>query len=134
MKLSKLFAAGCASLMFMNGAYATAVTDLLQQYQKQGAQQFDAQAGKTLWTHSFGVSSEGKDRRCATCHTEDLRQTGKHMKTGKSIEPLAPSVNTKRLTDVAEIEKWFKRNCEWTLGRECSAQEKGDFLSFIRMQ
>lgn len=134
MKLSKLFAAGCASLIFMSGASATALTDLLQQYQKQGAQQFDAQAGKTLWTHSFGVSSEGKDRRCATCHTEDLRQTGKHMKTGKSIEPLAPSVNTKRLTDVAEIEKWLKRNCEWTLGRECSAQEKGDFLSFISMQ
>lgn len=134
MKLSKLFAAGCSSLIFMSGASATALTDLLQQYQKQGAQQFDAQAGKTLWTHSFGVSSEGKDRRCATCHTEDLRQTGKHMKTGKSIEPLAPSVNTKRLTDVAEIEKWLKRNCEWTLGRECSAQEKGDFLSFISMQ
>ena len=133
MKTTTLFVAAFASLIF-GGAHATAVTDLLQQYQAQGAKQFEAQAGKTLWTRSFGVSSEGKERRCATCHTEDLRQTGKHIKTGKSIEPLAPSVNTKRLTEIAEIEKWFKRNCEWTLGRECSPQEKGDFLSYIRMQ
>ena len=133
MKVRTLFAVAFTSLIF-NVAHATAVTDLLQKYQTQGAQQFEAQAGKTLWTRSFGVSSEGKERRCATCHTEDLRQTGKHIKTGKNIDPLAPSVNTKRLTDIAEIEKWFKRNCEWTLGRECSAQEKGDFLSFIRLQ
>jgi len=133
MKTSTLFAVAFTILTF-NAAHATAVTDLLQKYQAQGAQQFEAQAGKTLWTRSFGVSSEGKERRCATCHTEDLRQTGKHIKTGKVIEPLAPSVNTKRLTDIAEIEKWFKRNCEWTLGRECSVQEKGDFLSYILMQ
>lgn len=133
MKTSKLFAVLCTSLIF-NTAHATAVTDLLQQYQTQGAKQFEAQAGKALWTRSFGVSSEGKERRCATCHTEDLRQTGKHIKTGKTIEPLAPSVNSKRLTDIAEIEKWFKRNCEWTLGRECNAQEKGDFLSYISTQ
>lgn len=133
MKTSTLIAVVFASLIF-NSAHATAVTDLLQQYQAQGAGQFEAQAGKTLWTRSFGMSAEGKERRCATCHTEDLRQTGKHIKTGKTIEPLAPSVNTRRLTDIAEIEKWFKRNCEWTLGRECNAQEKGDFLSYIRMQ
>lgn len=131
--ISKLAALMCAGLTF-SVAHATALTDLLQKYQTQGAQQFEAQAGKTLWTRSFGISSEGKERRCSTCHTEDLRQAGKHIKTGKNIDPLAPSVNTKRLTDIAEIEKWLKRNCEWTLGRECSAQEKGDFLSFISMQ
>lgn len=133
MKTGRLFIAICASLIF-SASHATVATDLLQKYQAQGAKQFDASAGKALWTRSFGMSSEGKERRCATCHTEDLRRSGKHIKTGKNIEPLAPSVNSKRLTDVAEIEKWFKRNCEWTLGRECSAQEKGDFLSYISMQ
>jgi hypothetical protein len=133
MKTKIILAAMFTSLIF-SSVYAAPVAELLQQYQAQSARPFDAQAGKTLWTRSFGVSSEGKERRCATCHTEDLRQAGKHIKTGKLIEPLAPSVNTKRLTDSAEIEKWFKRNCEWTLGRECSAQEKGDFLSYIRMQ
>ncbi|MFK5970948.1 MAG: DUF1924 domain-containing protein [Candidatus Marithrix sp.] len=31
-----------------------------------------------------------------------------------------------------QIRKWFKRNCKWTLGRECNAQEKGDILKFIQ--
>ena len=52
--------------------------------------------------------------------------------TGKAIEPLAPSANPKRLTDPEHIEKWFLRNCKWTLGRECTPQEKGDFLVMIR--
>ncbi len=115
-------------------AHASIVDGLLQKYQTQGAQQFDAAAGKALWTKSFGISAEGKERRCTTCHTDDLRRSGEHVKTGKKIEPLAPSVNSKRLTDVADIEKWFKRNCEWTLGRECSPQEKGNFLAYIRNQ
>lgn len=124
-----------AALIFVAPlAHANVVDGLLQQYQSQGAKQFDAQAGKTMWTKSFGMSSEGKERRCSTCHDDDLRRGGKHAKTGKAIDPLAPSVNSKRLTDVADIEKWFKRNCEWTLGRECNAQEKGDFLSYIRSQ
>jgi hypothetical protein len=33
-----------------------------------------------------------------------------------------------------QIEKWLRRNCNWTLGRECSAREKGDLLSFLRSQ
>ncbi|MEA3244387.1 MAG: DUF1924 domain-containing protein, partial [Pseudomonadota bacterium] len=33
--------------------------------------------------------------------------------------------------DGKKIEKWFKRNCKWTLGRECTAQEKADFLAYI---
>lgn len=44
---------------------------------------------------------------------------------------MAPSANPERLTDVRKIEKWFKRNCKWTLGRECSAQEKTDLLLYI---
>ena len=47
---------------------------------------------------------------------------------------MAPSVNPKRLTDRSKIEKWFKRNCKWTLGRECTPQEKGDILTFLLAQ
>jgi hypothetical protein len=56
------------------------------------------------------------------------------VKTGKRIEPMAVSVNPQRLGDMAKIEKWFRRNCKWTLGRACTAQEKGDLLSFLRQQ
>lgn len=129
-KLVLLLLLGSAPLAYANPA----LDKVLAGYRAAGAKTFDAQAGKALWTRSFGVSNEGKERRCSTCHTEDLRTQGKHVKTGKAIDPLAPSVNRERLTDAAKIEKWFKRNCEWTLGRECSAQEKGDFLAYIRTQ
>ncbi|TBR21868.1 MAG: DUF1924 domain-containing protein, partial [Candidatus Nitrosotenuis sp.] len=29
------------------------------------------------------------------------------------------------------VEKWFKRNCKETLERECTPQEKGDFLAYL---
>jgi hypothetical protein len=47
---------------------------------------------------------------------------------------MAPSVNPKRLTNQAKIEKWLLRNCRWTLGRECTAEEKANFISFIKTQ
>ncbi len=123
-----------ATMLIATSASANVVDQLLQSYQQQGATAFNGDVGKSLWTKSFGTSSDGYDRKCSTCHTTDLRRAGKHAKTGKSIEPLAPSANSKRLSDAAEIEKWLKRNCQWTLGRECNAQEKGDFLTFIRTQ
>ncbi len=85
-----------------------------------------------MWAQIF--TSEGQERACTTCHGDNLKEPGKHAKTGKTIETLAPPVNPKRLTDTKEIEKWFLRNCKWTLGRECSPQEKGDFLVFLREQ
>ena len=74
----------------------------------------------------------GKVRNCSTCHGKDLRAPGKHTKSGKTIDPLAPSANKERLTDPKFIEKWFTRNCKWVLGRECTPQEKGDFLAYLR--
>jgi hypothetical protein len=47
---------------------------------------------------------------------------------------MALSVNPARLTDAKTVEKWFRRNCRWTLGRECTPQEKGDFIQFITSQ
>ncbi|HEY5599110.1 MAG TPA: DUF1924 domain-containing protein, partial [Candidatus Manganitrophaceae bacterium] len=85
-----------------------------------------------LWNQSFTDRESGEARSCASCHTADLRSAGKHAKTGKPIDPLAPSANPKRLTDAGFIEKWFKRNCKWTLGRECAPAEKGSVLLFLR--
>ena len=42
---------------------------------------------------------------------------------------MAVSVNPKRLSDPAKVEKWFGRNCRWTLGRDCTPQEKADFVA-----
>jgi hypothetical protein len=44
---------------------------------------------------------------------------------------MAASANPARYSDPAKVEKWFRRNCNEVLGRECSAQEKGDWLSYM---
>ncbi|MET0101498.1 MAG: DUF1924 domain-containing protein [Sedimenticola sp.] len=111
---------------------ASPVTDtLLAQYAAEGKGGMSAESGKSLWNEAFASPRSGDQRSCATCHTADLRADGEHKRTGKRIEPMAPSVNSKRLTDRKKIEKWFKRNCKWTLGRECTASEKGSFIMYI---
>ena len=113
-------------------AQADAVSEMEADYHAQGAGNFSAAAGEALWNKEFVNAKKGGKRSCATCHTADLKQQGKHTRTGKVIKPMAPKVNLKRFTNVKKIKKWFLRNCKWTLGRECTAQEKGDVLAFIK--
>jgi hypothetical protein len=121
-----------AASLVCSTARADVVSDLLKQYERLGASSFAAANAESMWTRTFADAKTGEKRRCSTCHHEDLRRSGKHAVTGKVIDPLAPSANPKRLTDPEHIEKWFSRNCKWTLGRECTPQEKGDFLVMIR--
>lgn len=87
---------------------------------------FSAERGRT-----FFESTHGSDWSCTSCHTEDPRATGRHAKTGKTIAPLAPAANPERFTSLSQAEKWFKRNCNDVLARECTAQEKGDVLTYL---
>jgi hypothetical protein len=121
------------TVLTAGGAQADAVDELLAEYRGQGAGPFSAAAGDALWEREF-TAADGSTRACTRCHTPDPRQPGRHAITGKAIEPLAPSANTKRLTGRRQVEKWLKRNCKWTLGRTCSPQEKGDLLTFLRDQ
>lgn len=122
-------------LTYSHWVLATAAVDeLLAQYRSAGAAKFSVEAGKTLWLQEFKEAKSGKVRQCATCHTDNLRNKGKHARTGKPIEPLATSVNPKSLTDIKKIRKWLTRNCKWTIGRECTPQEKGNVLTFIQAQ
>jgi len=127
-------AIGVLSMAVLPAAQADAVADALANYQTQGAASFDAQAGARRWTENFTDAETGKPINCASCHKQDLRQTGQHIRTLKPVEPMAPSANPQRLTDVKKIEKWFLRNCKGTWGRECTPQEKGDFLVYIQSQ
>ena len=110
---------------------AADLEQLLQRYARESERPFDAQAGAANWIREQAPKSGAQPRSCASCHGNSLTSEGRHVRTRKLIEPLAPSVNPKRLIDTVEIEKWFLRNCKWTWGRECTAQEKGDFLRFI---
>jgi mono/diheme cytochrome c family protein len=79
----------------------------------------------------FFQQTHGGEWSCASCHTDDPAGSGKHARTGKRIEPLAPAVNPLRFSDPAKVEKWFRRNCNDVLGRACTAQEKGDVLAWL---
>ena len=85
--------------------------------------------GETLY-RSEHPGRDGSPQSCAGCHTADPKQPGK-TRVGKRIEPLAPAANPQRFTDAAKVEKWFRRNCADVLQRECSAQEKGDFIAWL---
>lgn len=76
-------------------------------------------------------SAKSGELSCASCHTESPKATGKHATTGKEILPLAPTANAERFSDPAKVEKWFKRNCNEVLKRACTAQEKGDFTTYV---
>lgn len=119
-------------LMLTAPASADTVDELLEQYRSAGAGEFSAVAGEQLWHTSYSHDKAPNSRSCATCHTSDPQSIGEHVRTGKSIKPMARSMNFDRFTDRAKVEKWFKRNCKWTLGRECSVQEKGDLLVYLR--
>jgi hypothetical protein len=94
----------------------------------------DATAGAAGWTKEYAQTDGSPPRSCVTCHGRDLTKPGRHAVTNKVIEPLAPSVNPQRLTDQAKVEKWLLRNCRWTLGRECTSEEKANFVSYIETQ
>ncbi len=107
---------------------------LLAQYQQQAKQQnpsfagFSAERGKALYYRESTAS--GKTMSCASCHTSDPRKPGK-TPAFRTLEPFAPAITPARFTDMKKVEKWFRRNCDDVFKRECSAQEKGDLVSWI---
>ncbi len=119
-------------------AYATTATiaattvaaatpqELLASYVQASGQRADAIAGQTF----FNVK-HGRDWSCATCHTASPLTTGIHATTSKTIAPLAPSADAARFTDAARSEKWFRRNCNDVVGRECTASEKANILAWL---
>lgn len=78
----------------------------------------------------FFRTAHGNEWRCTSCHDNPMAP-GKHAKTGKPIGALAPAANAERFTAADKSEKWFRRNCNDVLGRECTAREKGDVLAYL---
>jgi len=115
-------------------AWAATPAELLSDYRAEAARQAtgfqpSVQRGAEFHTRRFGISA--KLASCASCHTDDPAQSGRHAVTDKPIKPLAPSVNAERFSDPAKVEKWFKRNCTEIVGRECSAAEKADYIAYV---
>jgi len=83
-------------------AYAGAVEDLLSRYRAKGAKNFSVENGQAMWVTTYEDAKTGMTRSCEIeiCHKKNLKAKGEHQKTGEVIEPLAPSVNPVRFTDV----------------------------------
>lgn len=90
---------------------------------------FSAQRGEALYRSKNTANPDAAS--CAACHTEDPARAGRHVKTGRVIEPVAVSANPKRFTDAEKVEERFIRDCKSILGRACSATEKGDYVTFM---
>jgi len=115
-----------ASLVLAPWTYATTPAEQLAGYSAQAGAPAQAARGQQLFT-----TRHGKDWTCASCHTASPTVEGQHASTGKAISPLAPAFNPARFTDAAKTEKWFRRNCNDVLARECSAAEKADVLAWL---
>lgn len=107
-------------------AHAVTPAEQLAGYTAQAGAPAQAARGQQLFT-----TTHGKDWSCASCHSAAPTAAGKHASTGKAIGALAPAFNPERFTDTAKTEKWFRRNCNDVMGRECTAGEKADVLAFL---
>ena len=100
----------------------------------QQLERFNAQAktpGRAEQGRSFFTTRQGGEWSCSSCHGNPPTAEGKHANTGKAIKPMAPAVNPLAFTDTAKVDKWFKRNCNDVLSRECSADEKANVLAYL---
>jgi hypothetical protein len=127
-RLAMTFAAilACAPTRAETPADFLASFDKSARSSDSGFSGFSAQRGE-----QFFSTKHGDEWSCTSCHTPDPAANGRHAKTGKSIAPLAPAANAERFTNPSKVAKWFKRNCNDVLGRECTAQEKGDALTYL---
>jgi len=114
-----------------SAAHAETTGALLDGYRATAAAQSAAYSGPSASRGNDFFHARGKEWSCASCHTADPRQPGRHTVTGKPIRPLAPAANPERFNSREKVEKWFKRNCNDTLGRECTSAEKADLIAYL---
>jgi hypothetical protein len=114
-----------ALLSFAGISLSATPSELLSSYESQSGKASVARG------EQFFNAKHGKEWSCASCHENPPNHDTKHVVTGKVIKPLSPNANPERFTDQAKVEKWFKRNCNDVLGRECTTQEKADVLAWL---
>jgi mono/diheme cytochrome c family protein len=120
------FFCGVFCAAFTCAALAATPSELAAAYTAQAGAAAQPARGQALFTQTHG-----REWSCASCHGPRPVQPGQHAATGKAIAALAPAANAQRFTDAAKTEKWFRRNCNDVLGRECSPAEKADVLGWL---
>jgi hypothetical protein len=72
-----------------------------------------------------------KEMACASCHTANPADEGKHIVTGKAIRPLSPVVNAKRFDDFEKVQGKFTQHCKEIIGSDCTAAEKANYITYV---
>lgn len=121
-----LVATVVAGSAMASAANAATPAQLLAGYKAQAGAEPNPDRGR-----QFFNAKHGREWSCASCHGATPTQAGKHASTGKQISALAPAFNPDRFTDPGKTEKWFRRNCNDVMARECTAAEKADVLSWL---
>jgi len=121
--LALLLAAG-----LLPPAAAATPAELLAAYTAKAGAPASAERGQKFFNTNFGRDFGWS---CATCHGAEPTKSGKDAATEKRIGPLAPAYNPARFTDAAKVDNLFRLNCKDVVGRECTAAEKADVLSWL---
>lgn len=120
---------GSTALAVSTPAQAGPREDILASF---GAGPANPANGKAMFEANYGTGKPDTPR-CTTCHGSTPQSVGE-TRTGKPIDPLAVSRTPDRYTDPEKVAKWFLRNCQGVIGRECTPQEKVDFISYMMTQ
>lgn len=124
----------CTAVLFVacaglpQAVHAATPAEMLAAYTAQAGGPPSAERGKKLFTTNFGKEL---GLACSSCHTANPLKPGKDEVTEKPIAPLAPAANAARFTDKAKVDLKFKMNCRDVVGRECTAAEKADVMSWL---
>lgn len=95
-----------------------------------------AEEGKAFFSREViqfkgDTKNPGKAIACASCHTANPADAGKHIVTGKKIAPLSPAVNAKRFAALGKVEKGFAKHCQEVVGSDCTPAEKASYITYV---
>lgn len=117
-----------AALCMVPGAQAATPAELLAAYTAQAGAPPSPERGQRLFTTNFG---RPLDWSCSSCHGAVPVKPGRDEVSEKPMAALAPAANPARFTDQRRVESKFKLNCMDVVGRECTAGEKADVMSWL---
>lgn len=126
-----ILAASLAAILAPAAAQSVTPEELMRGYAQQARREAASYAGPSASAGRQFFTTKQRDWSCSDCHTSNPAASGRHAVTGKTIAPLAPAANGERFRDPAHVEKWFKRNCNDTVARACTAAEKADVMAFL---
>jgi hypothetical protein len=129
LKISTILLALLSFVSFSAQADVATAEQAAKQYSLFAKSTLSADEGRAFYTKKIVVA--GKDLSCSACHTDNPANVGKHNESGKAIQPMSPVVNPKRFSEVQKSEKGFTKHCKDLYGKDCSAQDKGNFITYV---